>query len=344
MSPEARARYEKKLKAVNRNRKILAGFIALVLIAGIGAALSMTVLFNISSIKVTKKGSYYSEQEIISASGLDIGKNMIRTDFDSAAARIETMLPYVLEADIQKNFSGAVTITVKDNKAAMIFAVKNGFALADADGKVLELLPKEPEKSDFIVLKTSKELTANPGEYIGFADENEKKLYEEICAALKKTGLYGDITSLDISEPLNIKIVYQNRLRIKVGDVSDIESKLTAAAKTIEQENENNPNTIAEINATLVKKIYVNPLDTLEEKPPVPEEPTKKPEEETTEKSDEDTDTEEPESEDEENSEENEEDVSEGDTEDEEEEEYEENSDEEDENTSEDGENMTEEE
>lgn len=289
MSPEARERYEIRLKKVQRNRKILTGFIALLVVAAIGAVLSMTVLFNISSIKVAKKGSYYSEKEILSASGFDVGDNMVRTNFSDAQNRIETMLPYVLKADIQKSLSGAVTITITDNKASVIFAVKNGYALADANGKVLELLPEQPEESKYMVLISSQELTAKIGEYIGFADEAEEKLYNEICRELIKTGLYEHITALDISQPANIKIIYENRLRIKVGDISHINSKLTAAAKSIEIENETNPNTIAEINASILKKVYVNPLDSLEEKEPV-EEPE---EEETTEDSDEEAEDEE---------------------------------------------------
>jgi len=333
MTPEARARYEKRVKTVMRNRKILAGFVAVVVIACVCVLLSITVLFNVSSIKVANKSKKYSEKDIISASGLDIGDNMIRTNFDDAENRIETMLPYILTAEIKKSISGAVTITVKDNTPSMIFEVKNGYAIADADGKVLEILAEKPEETNLMVLTTSQELSANPGQYIGFADEKEAKLYETICNSLKKVGLYKHITALDLSSPLNIKIVYQNRLRIKIGDTSDIDSKLTAAAKTIEEENASNPNTIAEINATILKKVYVNPLDSLEEKP----------EDEKTETTDEEKTSVDNESEESEDGEENES-ASDEDTNAEEEEENDEGSDENSENESENEENQTEEE
>lgn len=265
LTPELREKYFKQLKKVKRNRKILAGVIAFVVVAVVAAALSMTVLFNITSIKVKQAGKFYSEQEIISASGLDNGDNMIRTNFKTASKRIETMLPYVLEARIDKSLSGAVTITIKDDKASMIFSVKNGYAIADADGKVLEIFAKEPENSKLMVLKTGQELTAKPGEYIGFKDENEQSLYETICEALKKAKLYNKTTGIDISSPANIKIEYQHRLRIKIGDISDIDTKLTAAVKTIAMEDESDPNLIGEVNVMTPKKVYVNPLDSLDE-------------------------------------------------------------------------------
>lgn len=265
MTPENRELYLRRLQKVKRNRKILAVIVSVIAVIAIAAVLSMTVLFNISSIKVDKKGKFYSEQEIISASGLDIGDNMVRTDFKDVSLRIETMLPYVLSARIDKSFSGSITITVKDNAASMIFKVKNGYAIADSQGKVLEILKEIPDKNKLMVLKSSKEMTASPGKHIGFADENEQELYEQICEALKKAKMYEKITGIDISSPSNIKIEYQRRFRIKIGSISDIDIKLTAAVKIIAVEDESDPNTIGEINVTTPKKVYVNPLDTLEE-------------------------------------------------------------------------------
>ncbi|MCQ2484571.1 MAG: FtsQ-type POTRA domain-containing protein [Clostridia bacterium] len=265
MTPEIRERYEKKLKKVKRNRRILAGFVAVIIAAAICLALSMTVLFNITSIKVTKKGNFYDEKEIISASGLDVGENMLRTNFAEAEQRIEKMLPYVLDAKIKKNASGAVSISVTDDTAVIIFEAENGFAVADSEGKVLEVLKEEPEKSNLAWLRTSKKAKAVPGESIGFADEKEAELYDKLVKALKASGLYESITGIDISKSANIKVEYQHRMRIKLGNISEIDSKLAAAAKTIEMENENNPNTIAEVNATIPKKVYVNPLDSLDD-------------------------------------------------------------------------------
>lgn len=265
LSPETREKYEKQLYAVKRNRKILTGVIAFLAAAAVFGILSITVLFNVKTITVKETGKFYTKEEIISASGLDAGDNMIRTSFKAAAERIETMLPYVLTAKIDKSLSGAVTISVKDNTAAIIFKEKNGYAIADANGKVLDVLAEEPENSKLMVLKTSKELKAEKGKHIGFADDGESELFDKLCEALRKAGIYEKITGIDISNPVNIRIEYQNRLRIKIGTASDLDTKLSAAVKTIAMEDETDPNTIAEINATSPKKVYVNPLDSLEE-------------------------------------------------------------------------------
>lgn len=264
MSPESRIAYEKKLKKVKRNRKILAAFILLAVAAAAAAVLSMTVLFNITSIEVKNPGKVYDAKEIISASGLSEGENMVRTDFESAEKRIESTLPYILSANISKSLSGRITITVKDDTAAVIFRVRNGYALADSDGKVLEILKEKPKDTSLKVLKTSAELSASAGKTMDFADEYEKEIYNELCTEMKNSGLFDKVTEIDISDPANIRIVYQNRMRIKLGTASELGDKLSAAAKVIAEEDKNDPSAIAEINVTVPKKVYVNPLNSLE--------------------------------------------------------------------------------
>ena len=50
-----------------------------------------------------------------------------------------------------------------------------------------------------------------------------------------------------------------------LGNSEDIEYKLREAKKIIAEEDENDPNQIGEINLSILKKVYVEKLDTLEE-------------------------------------------------------------------------------
>ena len=263
LRPESRERYEQRLRAVKRNRKILAIFCAVVVAVLVIAVLSTTVLFNISDIKVAKTGVNYTANEIISASGLNKGDNMVRTDFEKVSKRIEKNLPYVHEAIITKKLSGAVTITVKDATAAIFIEAKQGYAVADINGKVLEILEEIPEDTNFMVIRTKNELEAVPGELFGFADEQEKALYDKLVAQLKDVGLFEGVTAVDISDITSVKVEYQNRLRLLLGSADDLETKLKGAAQTIEMENSKDPNTIAEVNLTIPKKVFVNPVETL---------------------------------------------------------------------------------
>ena len=264
MTPEARERYEKKLKIVTRNRRILFGTVAVVVVAAVFAVLSLTVLFNVSEVKVAKAGKHYQPEQIIEAADVDVGDNMVATNWDRVKEKVEQKLPYVLSLEIKKTASGKITFSVVDDTATLVFKTSKGYALADANCKVLEIIKEKPKNKGLTLLTVKNRINADPGEIISFADDGESILYDTIRTAIKNSGI-GSITGIDISDPENIYLEYQNRYRLYLGNSEDIEYKLREAKKIIAEEDENDPNQIGEINLSILKKVYVEKLDTLEE-------------------------------------------------------------------------------
>lgn len=264
MTPEARERYEKKLKIVTRNRRILFGTVAVVVVAAVFAVLSLTVLFNVSEVKVAKAGKHYQPEQIIEAADVEVGDNMVATNWDRVKEKVEQKLPYVLSLEIKKTASGKITFSVVDDTATLVFKTSKGYALADANCKVLEIVKEKPKNNGLTLLTVTNRINADPGEIISFADDGESILYDTIRTAIKNSGI-GSITGIDISDPENIYLEYQSRYRLYLGNSEDLEYKLREAKKIIAEEDENDPNQIGEINLSILKKVYVEKLDTLEE-------------------------------------------------------------------------------
>lgn len=264
MTPEARERYEKKLKIVTRNRRILFGTVAVVVVAAVFAVLSLTVLFNVSEVKVAKAGKHYQPEQIIEAADVEVGDNMVATNWDRVKEKVEQKLPYVLSLEIKKTVSGKITFSVVDDTATLVFKTSKGYALADANCKVLEIVKEKPKNKGLTLLTVKNRINADPGETISFSDDGESILYDTIRTAIKNSGI-GSITGIDISDPENIYLEYQNRYRLYLGNSEDIEYKLREAKKIIAEEDENDPNQIGEINLSILKKVYVEKLNTLEE-------------------------------------------------------------------------------
>ncbi|MBO5421144.1 MAG: FtsQ-type POTRA domain-containing protein [Clostridia bacterium] len=271
MRPEARERYEKRLKIVKRNRKILGIVCAVLGVLLVALVLSMTVLFNISAINVAGPGTTYGKDDVVMASGLNVGDNMVTTNFHKVEERIKKSLPYVKDAVITKTFSGKVTINISDTTAAIAVADTDGYIITDAQGKTLELQKTLPENHKLMLLKVKGEVNATVGEAFTFADEEEKKIYDELFSELTAVGLFKDITEMDITQQSSIKLIYQGRLRLLLGARDNLSEKIKGGAEAIGKENERNSELIAEINLTIPKKVFVNPLDSLD---PPEEEPT----------------------------------------------------------------------
>lgn len=265
LRPEAKERYEKRLKEVKRNRKILMYVgIALVAIAVI-LTLSMTVFFNVSWINVTGEGEKYTPDQILMASGLEIGDNMIVTNFKKAEERIEKNLPYVHDAVITKTVTGKVTIAITYTKAEIAIKTPQGYILADMNGKTLETVKELPEEGSLMNLKLKGGISATAGETFTFNDDNEKALYDEIINCLDTVDMRSKITEMDLTQRSSIKLVYMGRLRLLLGSSEKLMEKIKSAAKVIEKEDEEDPALIAEINLTIPKKAFVNPVESLED-------------------------------------------------------------------------------
>lgn len=265
LSPQMKQRYRKRLKTVQRNRKILSGCIIFIAAAAIIALLSVTVFFKVSEVKVVKAGTHYTAEEIIDAAGVDVGDSILLTKWNDVAKKVTEKLPYVLSVQIKKSIDGRVSLTVNDDKADKLVEFSDGYAVTDAELKVLEILKEKPESSQLTLVKMNLQGEAKLGVKIEFKDGDAAgELFKEIESAIKEVGL-GRITGIDITDTNNIYLEYQNRYRLFLGDSGDIVYKLKEAKKIIAKEDESNPNQIGEINLSILKKVFVEPLDSLEE-------------------------------------------------------------------------------
>ncbi len=95
-------RSSKPFSAKKRRRKILAMYTSMVMIiAMIAAVLCLTVFFKIDSITVEGK-TRYSPDEIIDASGIAIGTNLLLCNTEPSKEIIEKEFPYIESVSIKK--------------------------------------------------------------------------------------------------------------------------------------------------------------------------------------------------------------------------------------------------
>lgn len=78
----------------HKQRHTLTGIVVFIIVAGIFLLLSTTVLFNVENIRVTG-ASNYTPQEIIDASGVEAGDNLVRLSTDKVSSQITSRLVYI---------------------------------------------------------------------------------------------------------------------------------------------------------------------------------------------------------------------------------------------------------
>lgn len=110
------------------------------------------------------------------------------------------------------------------------------------------------------------------GSTIAFPSVETLELIKSITDKVEKAQL-NEITMLDISSLMSVKLSYQGRITLVLGEAENIASKLALARKVILRENQIDPQQYGEIDLTVDKKAYFKPLKetTTEPQPEKPE-------------------------------------------------------------------------
>lgn len=266
MMPEKRNAYFARKKKVERNRKILGMFISVTVVLVTLLVLSLTVFFKINTITV-KGDSIYGEDRIIAASGIKTGKNLFLSNVERASEGICRILPYISKANVKRKLPSTIIIEITGDKAYLALNTGNGTALADKDGKVLEFVASEKVTGKMVKVDTGVTLSAEIGSYL-FDTNNTKETPEKVKAKVEllksilkaiESSKLKDITAVNIKSDSNIYMMYQNRLKLNLGSISEIEYKLKAAAEIIAKEDEVAPNEKGEIFLADTDNIYISP-------------------------------------------------------------------------------------
>lgn len=212
-----------------RNMSLYYGTVALI-VTVIFAVLSVTVFFNIESANIIGS-SIYSAEEIIAAGGIKGGDNMIRKNFGKAEKNIVEQLVYIEKAEISRVLPSSVEIVITPCTETACFQNEDGFFVVSAEGKILRSV--EAPVEDIPVF-----YGVNPAEGMAvgmtFASEDEHKtdvIYK--LMGYMDSDFVSKITSFDVTDRLNISCVYEDRIDIQLGVVSDIDYKFRLAKEIL---------------------------------------------------------------------------------------------------------------
>lgn len=261
-----------KRKKAGRMLRLAIVIIAFVLITA-SVLLSAAALLFFRVEKYNVEGvSPYTRDEIISASGIETGKSLIFINLEEAQASIEKKLPYTGSVRVSRKFPNTLVIRYDECKERYAISLATaGFVILGDDFKTLSFSATLPEGVT-LLLGTSP-LTPVVGEKTVFSQETVQspdgesevvdtvgEMLAEITRAIDENGLE-DISALSISSRSNIYLIYQRRIVLKLGNPSDVSSKLALAKNVLEEENSLSPDQFGVLNLTVTKQAYFNSCD-----------------------------------------------------------------------------------
>lgn len=207
---------------------LLIGIVAVATVS----VLSVTVLFNISSFHVVGDTAY-SDEEIIAACGIEEGDNLLRINIGSAEEQIVSKLVYIDSAKISRGFPNRLVITVEPAKPAVSFAFGGSFYVISERRRLLQI---DKTTVDCPVVKGfSPGKDAVIGSQLEDDDEGRMDIALHMIDYMQQYGLK-DHCEINLSDTLNIMLIYDNRVEMELGANTRLEDKIYHAGILLKDE------------------------------------------------------------------------------------------------------------
>lgn len=268
---EQKRAYSKTVK--NRDRKskrrgsrggnyILYYILAAVIAIAVFIVLARTVLFNCSSIEVEGNARYTAE-EIIRTSGLAIGESLLSIDEAAAEQRIVSSLAYIDMAEVTKSFP--TKIKIKVTEAEKWYCVQHGGRpyIISRMGKIIE----ESAGTGLPVILGYEPLEPMVGRALESETEGKTDIPAAVLNAAEAAGVR-DITSIDITDRFEIKVLVEDRITLELGNSTELENKMHIAEELIDSEISATESVT--VNLTNTEKVYVRDNNIIENPVVVP--------------------------------------------------------------------------
>lgn len=217
----------KKYRGGNYSLYYVLGAIVLIIAFVI---LANTVLFKCRTINVSGNDNYDAD-EIILASGINVGDNLVKLKPSKAAESIVSSLAYIDEAVVKKSYPTKINITVTEAEKQYCVVAGGTTAAISRRGKIIE----HCEAGNLPVVKGYEPETLEVGAWLSSKTNGKSDIPADVFAAAEKAGLK-NITVVDVSDKFNIEVSVEDRVILKLGTSDDVVSKLLVAAEIIENQ------------------------------------------------------------------------------------------------------------
>lgn len=242
-------------KPFNRNRFLLR--LATVAAVVLALVLGMSIFFKTRQVMVSG-AEKYTPWEVREASGIQDGDALLSLSEAKISAKIQEKLPYV--GDVRVGIKLPDTVMLEIVELQVVYAaqdINSAWWLLDASGRIIDRTdaasamdytriegvvlqepavgqqavaaePETPESSESETGITVGTLPPVPaGEQLSAAIA--------VLTALESNGVMGNISTVNVSEPKAMKLWYEDRYLVTLGDTGNLEYKIGAMKAAIQK-------------------------------------------------------------------------------------------------------------
>ncbi len=211
-----------------------------VLLAAVAIVAALTLFFKVDQVEVSGNSRYRAD-EVVAASGVETGDNLILFDKYTTSERIYTKLPYVIDVRINRRFPDTLLVDVTETQAvASIHGADAWWLLGVRSGKdgpelkVLEAVDSEMAQ-DYLAIGGLEAATPTVGKPLRVAEEGAvtAERLTELLTAMAERDMLARMESADFSDPDHLTLQYDERFQVELFYDADYDFKLNCLQEAV---------------------------------------------------------------------------------------------------------------
>lgn len=189
------------------------------------------VFFKIKTVTV-KGTSRYTEEEILSAFGVEYGSNLYSFDADELERKMVEELPYINNVIIERVLPSTVVLHIEEKEPGMYVELSGEKYLLTDDMHILEYTDDNSKLIGLLMLDMEPETVSRcvVGEKLLFTDERTGDIIADAYAYINSAGLLKRVSYIDANNRFAIYIGLDGKYDVYMGDIEEFDTKLAFAA------------------------------------------------------------------------------------------------------------------
>ena len=222
------------------------------------AVMLLGKLWKVTDVTATE-GSYYSSSAVVASLGVEAGDEMLGFDGFAVIKELRQRLPLLDRVKVRKHLNGTVSVTFTEVEELYYTQHNQNYYIIDA--KTHEVLcvmakPDEARRVGAVYLGLPECTRVRVGEELSFVvlpyapeteapeistyeletdePERENAYVFDFVEALMSSSLSERVVGMELGDRYDLWLVLQGGIRIRVGDMEELERKLTLADRSLQ--------------------------------------------------------------------------------------------------------------
>jgi len=208
-----------------------------VLLAAGAVVAALPLFFKVDQVIVSGCVRYQPE-EIVSASGVQRGDNLILLDRYRTAQMICDQLPYVSEVRVNRDLPDTLLLEIVETKAVAAIQGSGAYWLLGESSSALKVLEMtDTAAADYIQVTGVQAADPAAGKPLALPEDAPitAERLSELFAALRSRDMLGRVDSVELDSPEELALNYDGRFRVELYYDADFDFKLNCLQGAVAQ-------------------------------------------------------------------------------------------------------------